>query len=521
MSNKQVVYNVAMYLRLSKEDGDSIESESITNQRKIITEYIDKHSEMKLYNEYVDDGYTGANFDRPNFKRMIKDIENKKINMVITKNLARLGRNYIETGTYIEKYFPDHRVRYIAILDNVDNFKDTVSNDFVPIKSVFNEKHCKDTSIAVKRTKRRKMQEGFYACNTAPFGYKKDVNNPGKLIIDEESSKTVKKIFELKEKGYTTSQIVKYLEKNNYKTPAAYLNIKGLENIKDKEIWRKSSVTRILGNKVYLGHCVRGKTQSISYKSKNRIHVKRNEFIITENTHEPIISEETFNNVHNTKKYGSVRECQENNYLFKNFIYCKNCGKKLNFKKEREKVYIYCRSHSENSKLCCNNCKINYEQVENKIFDYIVNMYKEYLKNTKLKDNIYQKYTENAIKGQADNLATLKANLGKTNFKITSLYNQRLSGNINEDDYKNTYNALSGQRKNLSEKISQTEKEIEDNKLKLNTLSQKKNILKKLGKLEKSDFKNFDVGELIKRIEVFKKEIYIYFNFWDVGKIKF
>ena len=163
MSNKQVVYNVAMYLRLSKDDGDNIESESITNQRKIITEYIDRHPEMKLYNEYVDDGNTGANFNRPDFKRMINDIENKKINMVITKNLARLGRNYIETGTYIEKYFPDHRVRYIAILDKVDNFKDTVSNDFVPIKSVFNEKHCRDTSIAVKKTKRRKMQEGFYA----------------------------------------------------------------------------------------------------------------------------------------------------------------------------------------------------------------------------------------------------------------------------------------------------------------------------------------------------------------------
>lgn len=521
MSNKQVVYNVAMYLRLSKDDGDNIESESITNQRKIITEYIDRHPEMKLYNEYVDDGYTGANFNRPDFKRMINDIENKKINMVITKNLARLGRNYIETGTYIEKYFPDHRVRYIAILDKVDNFKDTVSNDFVPIKSVFNEKHCRDTSIAVKKTKRRKMQEGFYACNTAPFGYKKDVNNPGKLIIDEESSKTVKKIFELKEKGYTTPQIVKYLDRNHYKTPAEYLNIKGLENVKDKEVWRRSSVTRILGNKVYLGHCVRGKTQNISYKSKDRIYVKRNEFIIIENTHEPIISEETFNNVHKTKKYGSVREHQETNYLFKDFIYCKNCGKKLIFKKEREKVYIYCRNHSENSKLCCNTCKINYEHVESRIFKFIVNMYKEYFKNTKLKDNLYQKYTENAIKGQVTNLETLKTNLGRINFKITSLYNQRLSGNINEDDYKNKYNALSEQRKNTSEKISQTEKKIEDNKLKLNTLSQKKTILKKISKLEKDDFKNFDVGELIKKIEVFKKEVYIYFNFLDVGKIKF
>ena len=144
MSNKQLIYNVGMYLRLSKEDGDG-ESESITNQRKIIKEYIDKHYNMNLYDEYVDDGYSGANFNRPNFRRMISDVENKKINMIITKNLARLGRDYIDTGYYIEKLFPDYNVRYIAILDDVDNFVDSISNDFMPIKSVINEKHCKDT----------------------------------------------------------------------------------------------------------------------------------------------------------------------------------------------------------------------------------------------------------------------------------------------------------------------------------------------------------------------------------------
>ena len=297
MSNKQVIYNVGIYLRLSKDDGDDIESESITNQRNIINDYIKKNDNLKFYNEYVDDGYTGTNFNRPGFKMLLKDIENKKINMVITKNLARLGRNYIEIGNYIEKYFPDHRVRYIALLDNVDNFKESVSNDFIPIKSVFNEKYCRDTSIAVKKTKRKRMEEGYYFCNTAPFGYKKDPNNPGKLIIDEESSKTVKKIFDLKLKGYTCNQIVDYLDKNNYTTPAEYMKIRGLEHINNKNVWRRSTITRILCNQVYLGHCVRGKTQNISYKSKDRIYVKRNDFIITKNTHEPIISEEVFEKI--------------------------------------------------------------------------------------------------------------------------------------------------------------------------------------------------------------------------------
>lgn len=520
MSNKQVVYNVGMYLRLSKEDGDNEESESITNQRKIIKNYINKNPKMKLYNEYVDDGYSGANFNRPSFQRMLQDIESKKINMVITKNLARLGRNYIESGTYIEKYFPDHRVRYIAILDGVDNFKESISNDFIPIKSVFNEKHCKDTSIAVKKSKRRKMHDGYYACNTAPFGYKKDPDNHGKLLIDEESGKTVKIIFQLREKGYTIPQIVKYLDRNNYKTPAEYLKIKGL-HIENQNIWRKSSVTKILSNQVYLGHCIRGKTQSISYKSKDRINVKRKDFIVTPNTHEPLVSEEVFNKIHNNNKYGTIREHKETNYLFKDFIYCKNCGKKLIFKKERKKVYVYCREHNENIKLCPNDCKINYNQIEEKIFKYIVNMYSEYFKNTRLKDNVYQKYTENIIKGQVNNSESLKKNLGRINFRITSLYNQRLSNNISEDEYKDRYSTLLNQRKDAQDKINCIEKEIEDNKLKLNTLKEKKNILKKISKIEKEDLKNFNMEELIKKIEVFKNEVYIYFNFLDVGKIKF
>ncbi len=521
MSNKQVVYNVAIYLRLSKEDGDNVESESIINQRKIIKEYINKHQEMIIYDEYVDDGYSGANFNRPAFNRMLQDIEEKKIDIIVTKNLARLGRNYIETGEYIEKYFPDHRVRYIAILDKVDNFNDSVSNDFIPIKSVFNEKHCRDTSIAVKKTKRRKMQEGYYACNTAPFGYKKDPNNPGKLIIDEESSKTVKKIFELKENGYTIQQIVNYLDNNHYKTPAEYLKIRGLEGVKEKNIWRRGSVIRILCNKVYLGHCVRGKTQNISYKSKDRIYVKRNNFIITENTHKPIISEETFNKVHNINKYGTIRDYKESNYLLKNFIYCKNCGKKLIFKKERKKIYVYCRNNSENSKLCCNNCRINYEQLEDRIYQFIVNMSNEYLKNDKVKDKLVKKYTSNIIKEQIDNLEKLKLSLGKTNFKITSLYNQRLSNDIEEEDYKIRYTTLLEQRKETNEKISQMEKKIEENKLKLNTISKKKDILKKISKLEKDDLKKINMGELINKIEVLKSEVYIYFNFSDIEKINF
>lgn len=520
MLNKQVIYKVGIYLRLSRDDGDDVESESITNQRKIIKDYIEKNENIFFYDEYVDDGYSGANFDRPSFKRLLNDIENKNINMVITKNLARLGRNYIETGNYIEKYFPDHKVRYIAILDNVDNFEESVSNDFIPIKSVFNEKHCKDTSIAVKRTKRKRMEEGFYACTTAPFGYKKDPENPGKLLIDEESSQTVKKIFELKLNGYTCNKIVEYLDKNRYLTPAQYMNIRGLEKIENKDVWRKSSVIKILGNQVYLGHCLRGKTQKISYKNKDKIFVKRKDFIITKNTHEAIISEEVFNKVHNTRKYGLTRIVENNDYLLNNFIYCKNCGKRLIFKKVRKKVYVYCRNYSENTRLCLNDCRLDYYLIESKILEYISKMYKEYLKNDKVKDNLYKKCINNTIEKKEEELKELKNLLNKVNFKISSLYNQRLSEKISEDEYKNRYNSLLEQRKEYSVKTTEKEDEINNENKKINTLNEKKSVLNKIAKLEKKDFKDINFGELIDRVEVFKKEVNIKFNFSEVGTFK-
>lgn len=520
MLKKQVIYNVGVYLRLSKDDGDDIESESITNQRKIINDYIKNNENMIFYKEYVDDGYTGANFDRPSFKRLLDDIKSRRINMVITKNLARLGRNYIETGYYIEKFFPDNRVRYIAILDNIDNFKDSISNDFVPIKSVFNEKHCKDTSIAVKKTKRRKMEEGFYACNTAPFGYKKDPDIPGKLIIDEESGKIVKKIFDLKLEGYTEIQIANYMDKHKYVTPAEYMKIKGQEHIENKNYWRRSTINRILSNQVYLGHCVRGKTQKISYKNNKKIYVKRNDFIIVKNTHEPIISEEVFEKIHNTKKYGLNQEHNCSSYLLKDLIYCKNCSKKITYKKVRNKVIIYCRNYSENSNLCNNKCRIDYSLIENNVFEYISNLHKEYVKSNKVKDNLYNKYISNTIKELEDNLKELNFSLSQVNLRISSLYNQRLLEKISEEEYRNKYNSLSCQRKEVSNLIEIKEKEIQSENEKLNKLCNKKTFFKKLEKLEKKDLKEVNLGELIEKIEVYNNEININFNFFKTENFK-
>lgn len=197
-------YKAAIYIRLSKEDGDREESESVTNQRKILKAFA-KENKYKIYDEYVDDGYTGTNFNRPDFKRMIKDIESKKVNMVITKSLSRLGRDYIETGRYIETYFPENEVRYIAILDDVDTFLDR-NCDTVAFKNIMNDYYAKETSKNIKKTKNKKKLEGFYYTSYAPFGYRK-VSKSGNLEIDEVQAEIVKRIYNLFLEGKGTYQI--------------------------------------------------------------------------------------------------------------------------------------------------------------------------------------------------------------------------------------------------------------------------------------------------------------------------
>ena len=516
MKNQQFNYNVGVYLRISREDGDNKESESISNQRKIIKDFIEKNKNYKVYDEYIDDGYSGANFNRPDFKRLIDDIKKKKINMVITKNLARLGRNYIEVGNYIEKFFPNLGVRYIAVLDKVDNFSDTVSNDLVALKSVFNEKHCKDTSLAVKKSKRRRMKEGVYACNTAPFGYKKDPKNNGKLLVDEESSKTVKKIFELRLKGMKIREIVEYLDKNKYPTPIVYMKTKGLEKVEKKELWRRGSVTRILGNQVYLGHCLRGKTTKISYKTKSRNYVKRSDWILTKNTHEALVSEDDFNKIHNNNKYGMTIQKNNSDYLLKNFIYCRECGRKLNLKRERKRIYLVCSKHYQNSKLCSNNCKIEYNAIEKKIVKRINRIYLEYINGDDIIDKLCKSYAKKKINNFKIQYNEIEETLDKLKFRITSLYNQRLQDKIDENQYKEEYKKLSFKRNELIEKLEKEKLKINEEEKKIKSVNEKSKIIKRLKKFNLEKLNEEELKNIIERIEVYKNEINVEFLFTEI-----
>ena len=242
-------YQVGVYIRLSREDGDDKESESVENQRDIINNFIETQEDLEFLDEYVDDGYTGTNFDRPSFKRLIEDVNKGKINCIIAKDLSRFGRDHIETGFYLEKYLPQNNIRYIAVGDGVDTATSAGLN-FMTFKLSFNDYYSLDISNKIKAVKKRKQEKGEYQAPYAPFGYKKDPNNKNHLIINEETAPIVRRIFGLYLKGVGTPKISKILNDENIPSPSKYLPTERYKKCSHK--WNKGAIYRILKEDVYI-----------------------------------------------------------------------------------------------------------------------------------------------------------------------------------------------------------------------------------------------------------------------------
>lgn len=258
-------YRVGIYLRLSKEDENNGESESITNQRALLLNYIHEH-QLTLVKEYIDDGVSGTTFNRLGFKQMIQDIEHQKINMILTKDTSRLGRDHIEFGYYVEKYFPEHQVRYVALCDNIDTFQN--NNDMLLFKSAYNDMYVKDISNKIRASLNIKKKNGEFVGAYAPYGYQKSSVDKHQLIIDEPAAIVVKKIFQLFKNGTSITQISKILTKEQIPIPSVYKNLnRGLKSPLFG-IWTQRTITDILTNPTYIGNLTQGRSKKINYKSK-------------------------------------------------------------------------------------------------------------------------------------------------------------------------------------------------------------------------------------------------------------
>ncbi len=360
---KEKTFYAAMYLRLSRDDiprdggkptSVKNESESIANQRELIKAYIRERADIELYDIYADDGFSGSNFDRPEFKRMMYDIEAGRVNCVIVKDLSRFGRDYIESGRYIQKTFPALGVRFIALTDHFDSFTaDTGESSIVlPVKNFINDSYCRDISTKVKSGLEVKRRNGEYLSPFAVYGYRKDTENRNRLVVDEYAAEIVRKIFAWKIGGMAVAAIAEQLNGLGILSPKEYKKSLGLKynsgfSGTGRSLWGSTSVKRILMDETYLGHLVQGKTQKVNYKVKKSVKKPKEEWMRAENIHEPLVSKDDFQIVQNLLKSDSrLGPGMEKAGLFAGLLFCGDCGeqmvRRVNRYKEKKKVYYIC-----------------------------------------------------------------------------------------------------------------------------------------------------------------------------------
>ena len=505
---------VAKYIRLSREDGDDRESESVENQRDIIDNYIQEHQELTEAGEYVDDGFTGTNFNRPGFQKMLKDIEEEKIDCIITKDLSRFGRDHIDTGYYLERYLPTNNIRYIAIGDNVDTLKPD-GLQFLTFKLSFNDYYAQDISNKIKSVKQRKIEKGEYQAGIPPYGYKKNKDIKNHLVPDEYSSEIVKEIFNMYiNKGMSTIRIADELNKRKIEPPAVYLKIptyikRQSANHSGEYMWLRAQIGKILRNEVYLGSVVGRKFQKVSHKIAKVRCTKKEEHIVLENMHEPIIDIETWNKAQDKLNRHTISRDRKYDHPLKGLIYCGECGNKATLRCREEKrkngntwraTYFICSKRNNYSKLC--DCKqISANLIEGAVDEILkkeiqkINFLEKELEQIYIEAEREAKSNHNLLKSKLKDSQKL---LEKIEKEIEEIYQDKINKIIQIDDFKNIYEKKQKEKNKILKEIDKNKKELEENEHKCFQIDFK-NVAKEFLKNERKN--KVILEKLIKKIE--------------------
>ena len=430
-------YQVGIYIRLSEADNTyEAESESIINQRNLLMDYV-KQNEFIFISEYVDDGFTGTNFDRPAFKKMLEDIEVGKINTVITKDLSRLGRDYIGCGYYVEEYFPSKQIRYISVLDQVDTFLETANNDIAPFKALFNDMTSKDTSKKIRSILKNKKEQGKYIGSMPCYGYMRDPLDKGKLIPNPDYADIVKKIFKMADSGMGMSAITTYLNDNNVPTPSS-LKVKNSSS-RYSILWTISSVNKILKNRMYVGDMVQNVQTKLSYKSKKKISLDKSYWIIVKNTHVSLVAREVFERIQNSPSRTKTTFKSRDKRTFENLIYCKECGNTLTITHRKKTNYwtVNCNKYSRDPKRrLCEPHFIPYDKLETALLNQIKDTCKKTLKSVNI-DDIAEIIANTNINKEdgADKRKNLLIKKEELQRKQDMLYEDKFNGIVSEETY--------------------------------------------------------------------------------------
>jgi DNA invertase Pin-like site-specific DNA recombinase len=526
-----LVSRAALYCRLSKDDDVHGDSESIKTQKAMLTQYAEEHG-ISVYDIYVDDGYSGLDFERPDFQRMIEDIENGKIGTVITKDLSRLGRDHLKVGFYTEIYFPTKHVRYIAINDGVDSNGD--GNDIAALKNVINEFYSRDISRKIRSSIKARSKQGLYRATFNPLGYKKEAGNCNHLVIDEETAHIVRKIFELAAQGWGRIRIVKYLERENIPCPAWYLHSRGEKDYSkkfsdpaEKCHWYPTVISGIIKNPMYIGTTVNCKTEKI-FKVGLQVKTPAEKRIVVENTHEPIVSREMFDTANEKMKARTRTDANGEVTIFAGLLKCADCGKQMSkryYPKSKKYVIFICGTYAYRGKdKCGSEHKIFYDDLYSAVLKDIRMIAGMTLRDRDAVVSALLKKRGLSTRRKKDDgaarIATAEKRLAEVERAFDKLYEDRLTDKISESNF----SRLSVK---YQDEQSELETQIEAMRLIVGESAKQTTEIEQFAELI-SSFVNLEeltaeiLHELIDRIEVhertddngtYRQQIDIYYRF--------
>ena len=525
----------ALYCRLSCDDDLQGDSNSIRNQKMLLKQYADEHK-LRNVRFYVDDGYSGSNFDRPDFQRMIRDIDEGKVSTVIVKDMSRFGRDHILVGYYTKYYFAEADVRFIAVYDQVDS-ETNPDDDITPFKNILNEMYAKDCSKKIKAVMKAKGNAGKHLATHPPLGYKKDPNDKEKWVIDERGAETVREIFSLCMNGYGPTQIARILTERKIDTPVVYFHKHGLPTPaklrEDSEIWDQKSVARILENVEYTGCTVNFKTYKKSYKSKKRIKLPQEDWLIFENTQEVIIDRQTFDSVQ------KIRQCKRRPSRMgemsslSGMVYCADCGKRMYLCRcttMKQAEYFNCSTYRKKKKNLCTSHQITVKAVETLLLDdlkrtlrFAQSQKEEFLRM--LEENSEVK-TKQEIKENLRELSAAEERIKALDKIIQSLYEDKVAGILSEERYLKLSDTYETEQAELTEKAQTLKAEIEKDKKEKDEILDFLCLVEKYSSIEeltpeiiRSFVDRIIVHEKRKENGHYRQEIEIVYNF--IGAVEF
>ena len=466
---RQSTYNVGIYVRLSQEDMREGESLSIENQKKMLTDYVSQQAGWNLVGIYEDDGYSGTSFDRPGVRQLLDDAKSGKINLILCKDLSRFGRNYIEVGQYIDYIFPSFNIRFIALSDNVDTLdRNSTAMDLMPIMNLFNEWHAANTSKKVRSVLAQNAKEGKYIASFAAYGYLKGDDEKHTPIIDEPAAKVVRRIFELRATGITPTQIAKILNADGVPIPSDYRAQRlGKPNPYKNTFhyWSHVAVRNILGNPIYIGHLAQQKFTTVSFKNHKSVRRGKDEWVIAENTHEPIISQELWDKCQEVDRCASHGKIMKKGIVLplNSMMFCPDCGAKMKLnghakKKDGSVNYFYvCGTNTRCGSTACTTHYISQKQIEKIVLADILAKARYVIENEDeaRQEFLRRKETEGTkhLDDARQQLAKCQSRLAELKMMTQKVYQDKLLGKVPEDLCLETLGQFRAEEAELTEKV--------------------------------------------------------------------